>query len=163
MGKKVKVVYDVERKEAKKKNKRNRKKSPKVVPWIIFVLCEALYYYLVTPPINIQSTGFWMWLIISLLIVIVLIPDYSLYDMKNFKVGKFFKTEKEMDEKAINLLKVFDLDNEKDYKIYDEENRVVKTQKGSELYSHYDKVEASVRERYEQIQKMDKVQKKPER
>lgn len=94
MGKKVKVVYDVERKEAKKKNKRNRKKSPKVVPWIIFVLCEALYYYLVTPPINIQSTGFWMWLIISLLIVIVLIPDYSLYDMKNFKVGKFFKTEK---------------------------------------------------------------------
>ena len=53
------------------------------------------------------------------------------------------------------------LDNEKDYKIYDEENRVVKTQKGSELYSHYDKVEASVRERYEQIQKMDKVQKKP--
>ena len=32
-----------------------------------------------------------------------------------FRLPKFFKTEKEMDEKAINLLKVFDLDNEKDY------------------------------------------------
>ncbi len=41
------------------------------------------------------------------------------------------------------------LDSNKDYKLYDEQNRVVTTQKGTELYTHYDKVESSVRERYE--------------
>lgn len=35
---------------------------------------------------------------------------------------------------------------------YDEENRVVETKRGEELYSHYDKVEASVREKYEKTQ-----------
>ncbi len=44
------------------------------------------------------------------------------------------------------------LDAEKDYKIYDEQNRVVETIKGEELYTHYDKVESSVRERYEKTQ-----------
>lgn len=37
------------------------------------------------------------------------------------------------------------LDSTKDYKLYDEQNRVVTTQKGTELYTHYDKVESSVR------------------
>lgn len=42
------------------------------------------------------------------------------------------------------------LDKKKDYKIYDEENRVIEMKKGDELYnSHYDKVENIVRERYE--------------
>ncbi len=45
------------------------------------------------------------------------------------------------------------LDSTKDYKLYDEQNRVVTTQKGTELYTHYDKVESSVRERYEKVQK----------
>ncbi len=43
------------------------------------------------------------------------------------------------------------IDNSKDYKLYDEENRVVETKRGDELYSHYDKVESSVREKYEKI------------
>ena len=30
------------------------------------------------------------------------------------------------------------LDSNKDYKLYDEQNRVVTTQKGTELYTHYD-------------------------
>ena len=34
-----------------------------------------------------------------------------------------------------------------------EQNRVVTTKKGDELYTHYDKVESSVRERYEKVQK----------
>ncbi len=43
------------------------------------------------------------------------------------------------------------LDGEKDYKLYDEKNRVVETKKGSALYEgHYDAVEATVRQRYEQ-------------
>lgn len=41
------------------------------------------------------------------------------------------------------------IDSNKDYKLYDEQNRVVETKSGEELYEHYDKVESSVRERYE--------------
>ncbi|MEG0962000.1 MAG: PcfB family protein [Lachnospiraceae bacterium] len=45
------------------------------------------------------------------------------------------------------------IDKEKDYKIYDEENRIVSTMKGEELYAgHYDKVESAVREHYERNQ-----------
>jgi DNA-binding transcriptional ArsR family regulator len=47
------------------------------------------------------------------------------------------------------------LDAGKNYKLYDGENRVVETSKGSELYTHYDKVEAAVRERYEKSQKQE--------
>ncbi len=44
------------------------------------------------------------------------------------------------------------IDNSKDYKLYDEANRVVETKRGDELYGHYDKVESSVREKYEKTQ-----------
>lgn len=45
------------------------------------------------------------------------------------------------------------IDKEKDYKIYDEENRIISTMKGEELYAgHYDKVESAVREHYERNQ-----------
>ena len=44
------------------------------------------------------------------------------------------------------------IDSSKNYKLYDEENRVVETKRGDELYKHYDKVESSVRERYEKTQ-----------
>lgn len=52
------------------------------------------------------------------------------------------------------------LDAGKNYKLYDGENRVVETSKGSELYTHYDKVEAAVRERYEKSQKQETVKTK---
>ena len=43
------------------------------------------------------------------------------------------------------------LDKNKDYKLYDKENRVVDTMNGGKLYAdHYDKVDSAVRERYEQ-------------
>src|SRR5574344_573885 len=41
------------------------------------------------------------------------------------------------------------IDSEKNYKMYDDSNRVVETRRGEELYTHYDKVESTVRERYE--------------
>lgn len=44
------------------------------------------------------------------------------------------------------------LDNNKDYKLYDDANRVAETKRGEELYSHYDKVESTVRTRYEKAQ-----------
>lgn len=41
------------------------------------------------------------------------------------------------------------LDRDKDYKIYSEDNRIIGTMKGEELYQgHYDKVSAEVRKRY---------------
>lgn len=52
------------------------------------------------------------------------------------------------------------LDRNKNYKIYDDENRVVETIKGEQLYSkHYDKVEATVRERYEKSKEQTKAPK----
>lgn len=44
------------------------------------------------------------------------------------------------------------LDRNKDYKLYDKENRVVGTMNGTKLYTdHYDKVDTAVRERYENM------------
>ena len=48
------------------------------------------------------------------------------------------------------------IDRNKDYKLYDDQNRVVQTKRGDELYGHYDKVEFSVRERYQQSTKETK-------
>lgn len=45
------------------------------------------------------------------------------------------------------------LDNTKNYKMYDSENRVVETKSGEELFTHYDKVESTIRERYDQVTK----------
>ena len=50
------------------------------------------------------------------------------------------------------------LDRNKDYKIYDEENRVLETVRGEKLHSNnYDKVEAAIRERYEKSQSQTKT------
>ena len=42
------------------------------------------------------------------------------------------------------------IDRNKNYKMYDAQNRVVETKRGEELYTHYDKVESNLREKYEQ-------------
>ena len=50
------------------------------------------------------------------------------------------------------------LDRNKDYKIYDDENRVLETVRGEKLHSNnYDKVEAAIRERYEKSQSQTKT------
>ena len=49
------------------------------------------------------------------------------------------------------------LDSAKDYKLYDDQNRVVETKRGKELYTHYDKVDSAVRERYEKSQSKQTV------
>jgi len=49
------------------------------------------------------------------------------------------------------------LDTSKNYKMYNEENRVLETKRGDELFAHYDKVESSVRERYEHSQAKEKT------
>ena len=46
------------------------------------------------------------------------------------------------------------LDKDKDYKLYDSENRVVEVKKGADLYSsHYDSVEIGIRQRYEKMRR----------
>ena len=46
------------------------------------------------------------------------------------------------------------IDKEKDYKLYDENNRVAEMKKGETLYSnHYDSVEIGVRQRYDKMKK----------
>lgn len=52
------------------------------------------------------------------------------------------------------------LDTSKNYKMYNEENRVLETKRGDELFTHYDKVESSIRERYEHSQTKEKTQTK---
>ena len=41
-------------------------------------------------------------------------------------------------------------------KVAEAYSKFLATQKGTELYTHYDKVESSVRERYEKVQKQQK-------
>lgn len=49
------------------------------------------------------------------------------------------------------------LDPDREYKLYDDFDKVVQVVQGRELYSrHYDEVEAAVRERYEKLEKKDK-------
>lgn len=67
----------------------------------------------------------------------------------------WLKKENIMDIHSGKTMLTF-LDNSKDYKLYDGDNRVVETKRGNELYSHYDSVEASVRERYEKTQAREK-------
>ena len=51
------------------------------------------------------------------------------------------------------------LDREKDYKIYSEDNRVLETIKGEDLYkSHYDPVETNIREKFEKTIKTPVMQ-----
>lgn len=64
----------------------------------------------------------------------------------------WLKKENIMDIHSGKTMLTF-LDEEKEYKLYDRENRVVETKSGRELYSHYDAVENTVRERYEKARK----------
>lgn len=54
------------------------------------------------------------------------------------------------------------LDPEEEYTLYDEKGAAVEVKKGKELYEkHYDKVEASVRERYQKIKEKPSRERKP--
>lgn len=67
-----------------------------------------------------------------------------------------------------NILEIHDgktmltfLDKNKEYKLYDEENRLIEMLSGERLYSeHYDKVESSIRKRYEKNKTKERVEPK---
>ncbi|MGN0367182.1 MAG: hypothetical protein ACI4EK_00235 [Wujia sp.] len=91
MSKKVKVEYDVDNimtKNQKKKNKQEKKQLKtsggggrfgvaNVVALGIVALLEGLFYYFVTPPINIHVAGFWIWLAITVFAVLMCFLDYK--------------------------------------------------------------------------------------
>ena len=80
MGKKVKVVYDVDgimkKNKKKKKNKettgeKGRFGKGNVIALIILVLIEAIYYYFAVPSLSIYKVSFWFWLIFTLVGIFV--------------------------------------------------------------------------------------------
>lgn len=91
MSKKVKVEYDVDNimtKNQKKKNKQEKKQLKtsggggrfgvaNVVALGIVAVLEGLFYYFVTPPINIHVAGFWIWLAITVFAVLMCFLDYK--------------------------------------------------------------------------------------
>ena len=40
-----------------------------VIAFVVLVIGELIYYYAATPAINIQSTSFWVWMVISVALV----------------------------------------------------------------------------------------------
>ena len=76
--KKVKVVYDV---DGKMKKKRNREAAGfgkwNIIAIIILIAVEALFYYFITPAINIHTTGFWVWLAMTVGGVLVCTLDFG--------------------------------------------------------------------------------------
>ena len=95
MGKKVKVEYDVDRKQ--KGNRRKRRKGVNtgklgimnVIAFAIVLVAEAIFYYFVTPAINIHKVGFWIWMIISLFALCICFGDYTVVKKDNYdnKIG----------------------------------------------------------------------------
>ncbi len=76
--KKVKVVYDVDGK-MKKEKKRQAAGFGKwnIIALIILLALEALFYYFITPAINIHTTGFWVWLAITVGALLICTMDFS--------------------------------------------------------------------------------------
>ncbi len=92
--------------------------------------------------------------------------DHAVKDQSSGNMGKkdvryvWLHKENVMDIHNGKTMLTF-LDTSKDYKLYDEQNRVVTTKKGDELYTHYDKVEIICRERYEKGS--ERTEKRPQR
>lgn len=79
--KKVKVEYDVGRKP-EKRQRANRGGSGKLgkgnlIAIIILLVIEALFYYFVTPALNIHTVGFWIWMIFTFAALSVCTSDFS--------------------------------------------------------------------------------------
>ncbi len=88
MSKRVKVVYDVDKKERKKakKSKDNdviesyeKKHFSKgnAIAITVFVIAELLLYYLITPALNVQNPSFWIWMIFTVGMLIFVTLDFK--------------------------------------------------------------------------------------
>ncbi len=76
--KKVKVVYDVDGKMKKKKSREAAGFGKwNIIALIILLAVEALFYYFITPAINIHTTGFWVWLALTVGGLLICTMDFS--------------------------------------------------------------------------------------
>ncbi len=76
--KKVKVVYDVDGKMKKKKSREAAGFGKwNIIALIILLAVEALFYYFITPAINIHITGFWVWLALTVGGVLLCTLDFK--------------------------------------------------------------------------------------
>lgn len=94
---KVKVEYDVDGKMSKKNKSKISKGN--IIALIVLAVVEAIFYYFVTPPINIHVPGFWVWMAISILAVMFCTMNFreiklnnkvSTLDVKETKATKIF-------------------------------------------------------------------------
>ena len=86
---KVKVEYDVDNISGLGKKKLPVKfKKGSILKLVILLACEAIFYYAETPAINIHNRGFYMWLIVTLIIISVLFAGSGVATIgKNLKNG----------------------------------------------------------------------------
>ncbi len=81
--KKVKVVYDVDGKmKKKKKSGESGLSTYNVIALVILVVLEALFYYFITPAINIHTTGFWVWLAMTVGGLLICTLDFKAPNLK---------------------------------------------------------------------------------
>lgn len=102
--KKVKVVYDVDGK-MKKKNRSGKGaglSKYNAIALAILVVIEALFYYFITPAINVHTTGFWVWLAMTVGGVLICTLDFN---AENLKVGHI-KSSNEGTTKATKWLAI---------------------------------------------------------
>ncbi len=101
MGKKkekVKVEYDVGGK-MKKRRLGGRIGKGNIIAFIVLILIEGLLYYFATPAINIFTPGFWVWMAITMLAIMLCTMDFrevkindklSTVDVSESKLTKVF-------------------------------------------------------------------------
>lgn len=79
--KKVKVEYDVGRKSEGRQRGRNdgsgKLGKGNLIAIILLLIIEALFYYFVTPSINIHTADFWTWMIFTFAALFVCTRDFS--------------------------------------------------------------------------------------
>ncbi len=83
--KKVKVVYDVEGKMSKKKNKSKDKaglSKYNIIALIILLAVEGLFYYFITPAINVHTIEFWVWLAMTIGGLLICTLDFKAPNLK---------------------------------------------------------------------------------
>lgn len=78
--KKVKVEYDVGRKSEKRRKRnsdRGRLGKGNAAAVVILLIAEALFYYFVTPALNIHRVGFWIWMAFTFAALLVCTTNFS--------------------------------------------------------------------------------------
>ena len=89
MSKKVKVEYDIDmEKERRKKQQKNEKtgfaiRRSNILLYGLLLVVEALLYYFLTPAINVHTSGFWTWVILTLAAI-----GFCSFDFKGTRITK---------------------------------------------------------------------------